>query len=116
MAYIGGQCDYCGALLARDDAGSLCCRHPTCVRYGASVHVPTTAPDPVDNPAHYTNGRKFQPADIIEDWGLSWAAGNCVKYLSRAGRKGDHAKHLEDLRKAVWMAQRELKRIEKKGK
>lgn len=72
--------------------------------------------DPVKKPDHYVSGRRHQPADVIEDWGLSWAAGNALKYLSRAGRKGDWAKHIEDLQKARWMVNREIRRVKKEGK
>ena len=59
------------------------------------------------NPTHYrgfSNGA--QPVDIAEH--LSFNAGNAVKYLSRAGRKGDA---LEDLKKARWYIDREITRL-----
>lgn len=65
--------------------------------------------DDVGRPAHYCAGRRYEPIDVIEDWGLGFNLGNAVKYISRAGRKGDGAK---DLRKAVWYLQREVRRIE----
>ena len=53
--------------------------------------------DNVKHPSHYAEGRKFEPKDVIRDWGLNFNLGNAVKYLSRAGRKGDI---VEDLLKA----------------
>lgn len=53
--------------------------------------------DNVKHPSHYAEGRKFEPKDVIRDWGLNFNLGNAVKYLSRAGRKGDK---VEDLQKA----------------
>lgn len=51
----------------------------------------------VKSPKHYTEGRKYEPKDVIRDWGLNFNLGNAVKYLSRAGRKDDI---LQDLQKA----------------
>lgn len=59
------------------------------------------------NPTHYqgfSNGA--QPVDIAEC--LSFNAGNALKYISRAGRKGDA---LEDLKKARWYIDREIARL-----
>ena len=63
------------------------------------------ANDPVNRPSHYTEGRKFETIEVIEDWGLGFCLGNTVKYISRAGRKLDH---LEDLKKARWYLDREI--------
>ncbi|MDV2415941.1 DUF3310 domain-containing protein [Corynebacterium kefirresidentii] len=60
------------------------------------------------NPEHYqgfSNGA--QPVDIAEH--LSFNLGNALKYISRAGRKGDA---VEDLSKARWYIDRELNRLE----
>lgn len=61
--------------------------------------------DNVKNPSHYVEGRQFEPKDVIRDWGLNFNLGNAVKYLSRAGRKGDA---VEDLKKAQEYIQFEL--------
>lgn len=34
--------------------------------------------DSVSNPSHYTEGRKYEPIDVIEDWGLGFCLGNAV--------------------------------------
>lgn len=52
--------------------------------------------DTIDHPPHYTQG-KIEVWDFIADQGLDFFCGNVVKYICRAGRKGDK---LEDLRKA----------------
>lgn len=57
------------------------------------------------NPQHYKLG-DVQPVDIAEH--LSFNLGNVVKYVSRAGRKGDA---LEDLKKASWYLNREIARL-----
>ena len=45
--------------------------------------------DLVNSPDHYTFGRKYEPKDVIRDWGLNYNLGCAVKYISRAGRKDD---------------------------
>jgi hypothetical protein len=64
--------------------------------------------DNVKHPSHYAEGRKFEPKDVIRDWGLNFNMGNAVKYLSRAGRKGDI---VEDLKKAQQYIQFELEAL-----
>ena len=53
--------------------------------------------DAVKMPSHYCDGRKYEPKDVIRDWGLNFNLGNTVKYVSRAGRKDDI---VQDLMKA----------------
>lgn len=73
--------------------------------------------DVVSNPAHYTEGRKYKPRKVIADWDLNFNLGNAVKYLARAGRKGDK---IEDLRKAIQYIEFEIdecsKAYQKKNK
>ena len=60
----------------------------------------------IDGPAHY--GGKDNPYEaikVIEAWDLGFNLGNTVKYISRAGKKGDD---LEDLKKARWYLDREI--------
>lgn len=64
----------------------------------------------VNHPAHYAEGRKYEPIAVIEDWNLNFSWGSAVKYISRAGRK-DKDKVIEDLQKAVWYINREIERI-----
>lgn len=73
-----------------------------------------TSFDPVQRPAHYAEGRRHEPAEVILDWKLPWTLGNTVKYISRAGRKGGHDEYsricaaVEDLEKARWYLNKEL--------
>lgn len=60
--------------------------------------------DVVNSPSHYTDG-KIEVIDFIEDKGLGFHLGNCVKYVSRAGKK-DPNKTKEDLNKAIWYIKR----------
>jgi len=69
----------------------------------------------VDHPAHYNDG-KIEVIDFIEDLGLSegFNLGNAVKYISRAGKK-DANKTVEDINKAVWYIERQIKAYETFG-
>lgn len=61
--------------------------------------------DTVDNPKHYIEGRKFEPAWVINDWKVDWNIGTCIKYLSRLGRKD--ATNI-DIQKAFWYLTHEI--------
>lgn len=65
--------------------------------------------DPVNAPSHYLRS-SITPIDAIEAWGLGFSLGNAVKYIARAGYKGDR---LEDLKKAAWYLNREIQNMEK---
>lgn len=67
--------------------------------------------DAVNHPPHYT-ATAVEPIVAIEAWELGFHLGNCVKYVARAGRKGDA---LEDLRKARWYLDRAITNMEKKA-
>jgi hypothetical protein len=67
----------------------------------------------VDHPAHYGGvDNPYEAIKVIEAWALGFCLGNAVKYISRAGRKGDA---LTDLRKARWYIDREIARRERDG-
>lgn len=61
----------------------------------------------VDHPDYYKRGG-IEAIDVIEAWNLDFCLGNTVKYIARCGRKSD--KVLEDLKKAAWYLDREIKR------
>ena len=65
----------------------------------------------VNHPSYYTTGG-IEAIDVIEAWGLGFNLGNVVKYIARAGRKT--ADSLQDLRKAAWYLDREIKRRERR--
>ena len=62
----------------------------------------------IHKPSHYTSGRKYEPKDVIRDWGLNFNLGSAVKYISRAGRKDDI---VQDLMKAVEFINFEIEAI-----
>ena len=70
--------------------------------------------DSVNHPSHYTSG-KIEVIDFIDDQQLSYEKGNVIKYICRAGKK-DAAKEIEDLKKAAWYIQREIKNVESRNK
>lgn len=69
--------------------------------------------DPVNHPSHYTSDPSGVECIQITEH-RNFCIGNAIKYLWRAGLKGDDGtKHLEDLRKARWYVDREIARLEK---
>lgn len=72
-------------------------------------------PEKVNHPPHYGGeDNRYETIKVIRAWGLhrSFALGNAVKYLSRAGKK-DHYDIITDLEKAVWYIQDEIAAIRK---
>ena len=65
--------------------------------------------DMVNHPSHYNKGN-IEVINFIEDQGLSFHLGNVVKYVARAGSKGDK---LEDLKKAQWYLDRYINEVMK---
>lgn len=65
--------------------------------------------DVVNHPSHYTRGN-IEVIDFIEDQQLPYHLGNVVKYIARAGFKGDK---VEDLKKAQWYLNRYIRTLEK---
>ena len=66
--------------------------------------------DNISKPSHYAEGRKYEPKDVIRDWGLNYNLGCAVKYISRAGRKDDI---IQDLKKAQTYLGFEIEALEK---
>lgn len=64
----------------------------------------------MNHPKHYNQG-KFEVIDVIEDWKLGFNLGNAVKYIARSEFKGDQ---LQDLEKARWYLNREIRRLSRK--
>ena len=70
---------------------------------------PISISNAVDHPSHYNKG-KIEVIDFIEDQGLSFHLGNVIKYVARAGAKGDK---LEHLKKAQWYLDRYINEVMK---
>lgn len=71
------------------------------------VKVTPKEEDVINHPSHYTRG-KIEVIDFIEDQQLPYHLGNVIKYIARAGHKGDK---LEDLKKARWYLDRYIKEV-----
>ena len=101
--------DYCGrctdAEMDAINTALMCSLNLTMQTLGEN-----TESDAVNHPSHYNSG-KIEVIDFIEDQGLGFNLGNVVKYTARAGKK-DPTKTLEDLKKAAFYLDREIKRLE----
>lgn len=63
--------------------------------------------DPVNHPAHYKD--RVPGVECIEvTEHFNFLRGNAIKYLWRAGLKGDE---IEDLEKAQWYISREIEKL-----
>lgn len=65
--------------------------------------------DNVNHPSHYTDG-SIEVLDFIEDKKLNYHRGNAIKYICRAGKKSKETE-IEDLQKAVFYLNREIKNL-----
>jgi hypothetical protein len=73
---------------------------------GTVPPVPTWH-DPINHPTHYTSHPSgVECIQIVEH--MNFNRGNAIKYVWRAGEKGPVE---EDLRKAIWYLEREIKRL-----
>ncbi len=68
----------------------------------------------VNHPEHYGGDTTYETIKVIHAWELDFNLGSVVKYISRHGKKpGEGA--LDDLRKALWYLQDEIKELELHG-
>ena len=77
---------------------------------GAQYAFMDTSPkatDMVNSPNHYKVGG-IETIDFIEAKNLGYHLGNAIKYISRADHKGAR---IQDLEKAKWYLDREIKRL-----
>lgn len=75
-----------------------------------SHKVDDESEDFVSHPSHYTQG-KIEVIDFIEDQKFGYRLGNAIKYICRCRFKGNKK---QDLEKAIWYLQREIKKGEEK--
>lgn len=64
----------------------------------------------IDHPDHYQS-TQIEAIDVIEEFDLNFSRGSALKYILRAGKK-PHESEVDDLKKALWYIEREIKRIE----
>lgn len=63
----------------------------------------------VNHPDHYqSSDPTYETINVIEAWDLDFCLGNAIKYISRAGKKGDQ---VEDLEKAAWYINRKIEKL-----
>ena len=82
--------------------------------------IPDTIPDKngipdknVSHPKHYGGAdNPYEAIKVIEAWDCDFNIGNVLKYISRAGKKGEW-KHKEDLEKAAWYLNRAIQNVGK---
>ena len=85
----------------------------------SNSHIPPIAPiwepsdqvseaiDLVNSPPHYTKHPSgVECIEVTEH--MNFCRGNAIKYIWRAGEKGDE---IEDLKKARWYIDREIRRL-----
>jgi hypothetical protein len=77
----------------------------------ASNNGDTEMKEAINHPQHYGGDTLYETIKVIEEWGLDndFLLGNSIKYISRAGKKGNE---LEDLKKARWYLDRKIKNLE----
>jgi hypothetical protein len=75
-------------------------------------HVPSSNKENINHPKHYHKGR-YETIKVIDAWNLNFNLGNAVKYIARAKLKG---RPLEDLQKARWYLNHEIRRLRLHGK
>lgn len=81
-----------------------------------TAHVVELNNDPVNHPKHYTSHPSgVECIEITEHY--NFCIGNAIKYMWRCGLKNDsnadpRAKQIEDLKKAIWYINREIKNLE----
>lgn len=112
------KCDKCGSLMmvrqiwhthTKEEGKKTLCRNCLFSQTEPKFEpMPTKDHDPVNHPSHYTSHPSGVECITITQH-MSFCVGNVVKYLWRAGKKGPA---LEDLRKAAFYLDKEIKRLE----
>lgn len=65
-------------------------------------------PETINHPSHYNSHPSgIECIEVVEH--MNFNVGNAIKYLWRAGSKGDP---MEDLKKAAWYINREIDRLD----
>lgn len=108
------ECSFCGKYGPLTFNGQRWCRQCFDNRMPGVAYKgypPQLDHDPVNHPSHYTNHPSgVECIQITRHMGFN--IGNVVKYLWRAGLK-DSAPTLQDLKKAAWYLNDEIKKMEK---
>lgn len=70
--------------------------------------------DPVNHPGHYGGDVVYETIKVIDAWELGFDLGNCVKYISRAGKKNPNLE-LEDLLKAEFYLKHRIEKLKEEA-
>jgi len=104
------ECVECSAVTPKEQWGQFSKTTITCPQCGAVEDIvnakqPEPEHDPVNNPSHYTSHPSgVECIQITEHMGF--CTGNAMKYVWRADLKNG----IEDLEKAKWYIDREIKK------
>lgn len=97
MFWIEKNCSNCGHQMYSDGENQLCpneCQE-----------------EKINHPKHYNDHPSgIECIDIVEHH--DFCVGNAIKYLWRAGLKGEDTE-VQDLQKAIWYIERKIKRLER---
>jgi hypothetical protein len=118
---MGKSCSNCRhSKSVGDDEFTLFCEHKDhhvhaahmCEQHGlAYVDKGGKINDNVNHPKHYTpHPSGIECIEIVKHH--NFCVGNAIKYLWRAGLKGDKTKEIEDLKKAVWYINKQIEDLE----
>lgn len=90
------------------------CQSPKFVSLSDIAEHAEEFPEEVNHPNHYGGNTTYETIKVIRAWGFMDNAlrFNSIKYLSRAGKKGDGtAATVRDLRKAIWYIEAEIEEL-----
>ena len=74
--------------------------------------IETRKSDPVNHPLHYGGADSpYEAIKVITAWGLGFCLGNTLKYIARCGKK--HPDLIQDLEKARWYLDQEIKELKR---
>lgn len=109
MVEIGGQTmtesQFRAAQFPLTDEGRQLAQEPVAL---TGVVQPPVHDDPVNHPKHYTSHPSgVECIEVVRHMGFN--IGNVIKYLWRAGLKGED-KEIQDLEKAAWYLNDEIQR------
>ena len=90
------HCPACGYGIIKITAEGFQCSKCFYIWTEPTKHVPESR--------YYTEGRRIEPLDVIEDWNLPHHLACVVKYIARFGRK--EGEGLEGLQKAQYYLER----------
>jgi len=103
-------CQNCGYVVHSPHGVKKKCHRCDALDWKKTEAVPHAHTSEIEHPIHYGGAdNPYEAIKVIEAWQLGFNLGNCLKYISRVGKKGDA---LTDLRKARWYLDRHIAQLE----